>query len=68
MRRKNKLRTGRGAPERKLYLKKLLTRYSHLGKRNFLRYGHNAADVMGSAAIRKQLRPLWSRLQDELKE
>lgn len=68
MRRKNKLRTGRGAPERKLYLKKLLTRYSHLGKRNFLRYGHNAAVVMGSAAIRKQLRPLWSRLQDELKE
>ncbi|MBS0347965.1 MAG: hypothetical protein JSR69_16055 [Proteobacteria bacterium] len=67
MRSKNKLRKRFGVPERKLYLKKLLTRYSHLGKRNFLRYGHNAANLMGSSAIRKQLRPLWSRLCREIK-
>ena len=68
MRRKNKLRNRLGASERALYLKKLLTRYSHLGKRNFLRYGHSAAKLMDSAAIRKQLRPLWSRLNDEIKK
>lgn len=67
MRRKNKIRRRLGIPERKLYLKKLLTRYSHLGKRNFLRYGHSAAKLMGSKAILKQLRPLWSRLHGEIK-
>lgn len=63
---KNKLRNRLGVPERSLYLKKLLTRYSHFGKRNFLRYGHSAAEIMDSKAIRKQLRPLWSRLRDEI--
>ncbi|MGM9425986.1 antiviral reverse transcriptase Drt2 [Hydrogenophaga sp. MI9] len=66
MRRKNTLRNRLGVPERKLYLKKLLTRYSHVGKRNFLRYGYSAADLMDSSAIRKQLRPLWPRLHDEI--
>lgn len=67
-RRKNKLRTRLGAPERELYLRKIFTRYSHLGKRNFLRYGYNAADIMKSQEIRRQLRPLWSRLLDEIAE
>ncbi len=65
---KNKLRSNLNTPNRSLYLKKILTRYSHLGKRNFLRYGLSAADLMGSKAIRKQLRPLWSRLQREIKK
>ncbi len=68
MRSKNKKRVGLGSEKRTLYLKKILTRYSHLGKRNFLRYGLNAADLMGSKAIRKQLRPLWARLQKEIKK
>lgn len=66
MRRKNKIRKKLGVPERRLYLRKLLTRYSHLGKRNFLRYGHSAAELMKSKAILKQLRPLWSRLYCEI--
>lgn len=65
---KNKRRKRIGAQERKLYLKQLLTRYSHLGKRNFLRYGYSAADLMDSKAIRRQLRPLWSRLHSEIKK
>lgn len=63
MRSRNASRLASGGVERQLYLKKLYSRYSHLGGRNFLRYGYRAADVMGSKAIRGQLRPLWGRLQ-----
>jgi hypothetical protein len=67
-RRKNRLRTRLGAPERELYLRKIFTRYSHLGKRNFLRYGYSAADIMNSTEIRRQLRPLWARLLNEISD
>lgn len=63
MRSKNKSKATKGAAERGLYLRKVLARYSHLGKRNFVRYGYKAAAAMKSNAIRRQLRPLWSRLQ-----
>lgn len=63
---RNKRRQRLGVPERGLYLKSLLTRYSHLGRRNFLRYGYNAAELMKSEAIRRQLRPLWSRLHAQI--
>ncbi|WP_081629078.1 antiviral reverse transcriptase Drt2 [Methyloversatilis discipulorum] len=63
---RDKLRLTNGAQERPLYCKKLFTRYSHLGKRNFLRYGYSAAHLMNSKAIRRQLRPLWTRLQREI--
>lgn len=66
MRSRNKSRVRRGASERDLFLKKIYARYSHLGKRNFLRYGYRAADIMESSAIRRQLRPLWPRLMREL--
>lgn len=51
-----------------LFRKKLYQRYSHLGRRNFLRYGYRAADIMKSDAIRKQLKPLWSRLIEEIEK
>lgn len=44
----------------------LYERYSHLGSRNFIRYGLRAADEMGSQAIKKQLRPLWGRLERKI--
>ncbi len=44
----------------------LYERYSHLGSRNFIRYGLRAADEMGAQAIRKQLRPLWGRLERKI--
>jgi RNA-directed DNA polymerase len=63
MRSRNKARNAKGADEKSLYQRKILSRYSHLGKRNFLTYGYTAARLMNSKAIRRQLRPLWERLQ-----
>lgn len=54
-------------PVTPLFKRKLYERYSHLSKRNFVTYGHNAAKIMQSQAIRKQLKPLWGRLQNEIK-
>ena len=68
MRSRNKLKAKRGADERALYLQKIYARYSHLGKRNFLRYGYRSADIMKSPAIRKQLKPLWPRLSKEIQK
>ncbi|MEC7470060.1 MAG: hypothetical protein VYC51_09455, partial [Pseudomonadota bacterium] len=48
--------------------KKIYERYSHLGRRNFLKYGYRAARVMGSKSIKKQLKPLWSRLHNEIEK
>jgi len=63
MRSRNTDRTSGGLVERDIYLKKIYSRYSHLGGRNFLRYGYRAAKAMESPAIRRQLRPLWGRLK-----
>lgn len=62
----NERRKQRGLPPKPLYRKKLFSRYSHLGRRNFLRYGYRAAKKMDSPAIRRQLKPLWERLLAEL--
>ena len=62
MRSRNKMKLGRGANQKNLYRRKLLARYSHLGERNFIRYGYRAAQLMNSKAIRRQLRPWWQRL------
>ena len=35
---------------------------------NFLKYGYRAARVMGSKSIKKQLKPLWSRLHNEIEK
>ena len=63
MRSRNEARALKGLKERELFLKKIYSRYSHLGQRNFLRYGYRAAQTMDAIEIRKQLRPLWSRLK-----
>ncbi len=51
-----------------LYKKKIYNRYSHLGKQNFIRYGLRSAIIMKSKSIKTQLKPLWRRLQDEIKK
>lgn len=51
----------RRTPE-EIWRKQLYERYSHLGKRNFVRYGLRAAEIMESRAMYRQLRPLWRRL------
>lgn len=63
---KNKAKLLRGASVKPLYKRKLYQRYSHLGGRNFIRYGYRAAELLDSPAIRKQLRPLWERLIAEI--
>lgn len=51
----------RCTPE-EIWRKQLYERYSHLGQRNFVRYGLRAAEIMESRAMYRQLRPLWRRL------
>lgn len=63
---RNIIRQEKGLQKRSLYKRKIYERYSHLGKQNFLTYGYRAANKMGSKSIRKQLKPLWFRLQKEI--
>jgi hypothetical protein len=65
---RNKVREEHFIDGKSIYKKKLLSRYSHLGRRNFLRYGYKAAKILDSKAIKKQLRPLWSRLLNEIEK
>ncbi len=50
-------------PEPPLYRQTLYRRYSHLGRRSFVRYALTAAQILDSPSIRRQIRPLWSQLQ-----
>lgn len=59
----NLIRSKKCLSSKKLFKKKLYSTYSHFGKRNFISYGKRAAFIMGSSQIRKQLKPLWKRLQ-----
>lgn len=63
---RNAIKVRQGHKPTKLYKRKLYDRYSHLGVRNFVTYGYRAANEMSSDAIRKQLKPLWKRLQEEI--
>lgn len=67
-RRWNKIRTDRGAKRKGIYRRKLYQKYSYLGRRNFITYGHRAARILDSDAIRGQLKPLWGRLLAEIDE
>lgn len=64
----NKIRAKNGDSKRPLYMKKLYSRYTHLGSRNFITYGLKAADTMNSKTIRRQLKPLWRRFNEEVKK
>ncbi|EPG5379227.1 reverse transcriptase domain-containing protein, partial [Klebsiella pneumoniae] len=66
MKRKNKIRKTKGLPNKELFKEKVYARYAHVGKRNFLTYGYRASRIMNSNSIRKQLKPLWERLQKEI--
>lgn len=61
---RNKIRADKGLPPTDLFKRKLYATYSHLGRRNFIRYGLNAARVMNSKAIKRQLKPLWRKLRE----
>ena len=63
----NMARAKRGERPRAIYLKKLYKNYSYVGKRNFISYGLRAARIMNSKDIRNQLKPMWSRLQKQIR-
>ncbi|MDY4332606.1 reverse transcriptase domain-containing protein [Pectobacterium brasiliense] len=66
MKRKNKIRKYKELAKKDLFKEKIYARYAHVGKRNFLTYGYRASRIMNSKSIRKQLKPLWERLQNEV--
>jgi hypothetical protein len=66
MQKHNNILLESGRNERGLYKKKLYSRYTHLGKRNFITYGLRAAKEMDSESIKKQLKPLFYRFKEEL--
>ncbi len=66
MEKRNHIREDKGLTLEGLYRKSLYRRYSYLGNRNFLSYGYRASRIMESEDIRKQLKPLWNRLQNEI--
>lgn len=69
MEKENRIRKSKGEPEQnQLYRRKLHRLYSYRGRRNFLSYGYRAAKIMNSKSIKRQLKPLWQRLQDEIEK
>lgn len=47
----------KGVPSFEVYQRELRSRYTHAGKRrNFIRYAHKAADIMGSPEIKQQVK------------
>ena len=47
-----------GQPQRGLFMKTLLSRCTHLGRRNFIRYGLRASNIFGSKTIKRQIAKL----------
>jgi hypothetical protein len=64
----NSARMGRGLPPRPLFLRQIYSRYTHLGRRNFITYGYRAAEEIGAASIKRQLRRYWRRVNEEIKK
>lgn len=62
----NKIRLKKGMSPKRIYKRKLYSRYSHFGKSNFISYGKRSQQLMGSNIIRKQLKPLWFKLVREI--
>lgn len=47
----------KGIPSFEVYQRELRSRYTHAGKRrNFIKYAHKAADIMGSPEIKQQVK------------
>ena len=63
----NVIRNRNGLDHKKLYKKKLYSRYSHFGKRNFISYAKRAKRAFQSETIRKQIAPLYQRLHNRMK-
>lgn len=49
-----------------IYRKGLYERFTHLGKRNFIKYAYRASTIMNSPEIKRQTRRHWKKLHDEI--
>ncbi len=52
----------------KIFRHELYSRFSHLGRRNFVSYGRRSQEMMRSESIRKQLKRHWTNLHAELEK
>ncbi|KZM43031.1 DNA polymerase [Marinomonas sp. SBI22] len=68
MKKYNAIRDNKGLSRESLYKRKLYSRYTHFGGRNFITYGLRAAKKMNSKTIKHQLKPLWRRFNDEIEK
>lgn len=62
----NIIRQKKGLKTLELFKRDIYSRYTHLGRRNFVRYGYRASKIMNSKTIKKQLKPLWKKVQEEI--
>lgn len=49
-----------------IYRKGLYERFTHLGKRNFIRYAYRASKIMDSTKIKSQTRNHWKKIHSEI--
>lgn len=66
MAKRNLARVERGESMKPLFKKQLYKRYSFAGRRNFITYGYNAAKIIQSNSIKRQMQKLWKKLQSEI--
>jgi len=64
----NKVRANTGQKPRELFKQSLLSSSTHLGKRNFIRYGLRASSIFASPVIRRQIARLGRQFFGALKE
>lgn len=62
----NQIRAKRILLARPVFMRSLHKKYTYLGKKSFIGYGYRAAKIMRSNTIKKQLKPLWKRFNDEV--
>lgn len=65
-RRINAIRISKGLPPRTIYLKHLFHRFTHLGRRNYIRYALRAANILDSNVIRTQVSKHWKKFKVKL--
>lgn len=61
-------RGNRGLKIFPLHKKHIYQKFSYRGRRNFITYAIRASKIMNEPAIKKQIKPLWKRLNHKIEE
>lgn len=64
----NSSRIRRGEEPLEIHKKHIYRRFSFIGKRNYISYALRAALIMSEPAIKKQIKPHWTRIQSKLEK